>query len=114
MLKIITGESKISLRIVDWFATNYAKKYFTLYDIPSKSPDISFKRFKVYTDYKLKLKAYSKKRFDPFCRWERISIPYPCSEYIESNQNINDDNTYTNDLNIIKQKLKKYEILNFF
>ena len=26
MLKIITGESKISLRIVDWFSTNYAKK----------------------------------------------------------------------------------------
>ena len=26
MLKIITGESPISLRIVDWFATNYAKK----------------------------------------------------------------------------------------
>jgi len=24
MLKIITGESKISLRIVDWFVTNYA------------------------------------------------------------------------------------------
>ena len=31
MLKIITGESKISLRIVDWFATNYAKKYYTVY-----------------------------------------------------------------------------------
>ena len=28
MLKIINGESKISLRIVDWFATNYAKKKF--------------------------------------------------------------------------------------
>ena len=26
--------------------------------------------------YKLKLKAYSKKRFDPFCRWQRITIPY--------------------------------------
>ena len=26
MLKIINGESKISLRIVDWFATNYAKE----------------------------------------------------------------------------------------
>lgn len=25
MLKIITGDSAISLRIVDWFATNYAK-----------------------------------------------------------------------------------------
>ena len=33
MLKIITGESKISLRIVDWFATNYAKKFWTLYTI---------------------------------------------------------------------------------
>ena len=26
MLRIINGESKISLRIIDWFATNYAKK----------------------------------------------------------------------------------------
>ena len=26
MLSMITGESPISLRIVDWFATNYAKK----------------------------------------------------------------------------------------
>ena len=33
MLKIITGESLISLRIVDWFATNYAKKNYTLYTI---------------------------------------------------------------------------------
>ena len=33
MLNIINGESKISLRIVDWFATNYAKKYYTVYSI---------------------------------------------------------------------------------
>ena len=26
MLKIINGDTKISLRIIDWFATNYAKK----------------------------------------------------------------------------------------
>jgi len=39
-------------------------------------------RFKVYEDYKLKLKAYSKKRFDPFCRWDRIKIPtHENSEY---------------------------------
>ena len=31
MLRIINGESKISLRIVDWFSTNYAKKHFTVY-----------------------------------------------------------------------------------
>jgi hypothetical protein len=82
MLKIITGESKISLRIVDWFATNYAKKFYTLYSIYEPSGNI--RRFKVYVDYKLKLKAYSKRRFDPFCRWERISIPYKDGSFIET------------------------------
>ncbi len=82
MLKIITGESNISLRIVDWFATNYAKKNFTLYNLEDKFGNI--KRFKVYVDYKLKLKAYSKKRFDPFCRWDRISIPYNNNNCIET------------------------------
>ncbi len=79
MLKIITGESKISLRIVDWFATNYAKKFYTLYIIEEP-----LRRFKVYDDYKLKLKAYSKKRFDPFCRWERIEMPYLDGKSIET------------------------------
>jgi len=79
MMKIINGDSKISLRIVDWFVTNYSKKYYTVYEINvpgnlGKSDETV--RFKVYNDYKLKLKAYSKKRFDPFCRWERITIPY--------------------------------------
>jgi hypothetical protein len=78
MLKIITGDSKISLRIVDWFATNYAKKNYTLFLIDDG------RRFKVYYDYKLKLKAYSKKRFDPFCRWDRISIPYKNGTCIET------------------------------
>ena len=79
MLKIITGESKISLRIVDWFATNYSKKYYTLIADAEGN-----KRFKVYVDYKLKLKAYSKRRFDSFCRWDRISIPYKKNTCIET------------------------------
>lgn len=78
MLEIINGQSKISLRIVDWFATNYSKKYYTVYSIPTES------RFKVYNDYKLKLKAYSKKRFDPFCRWERITIPFKDDTFIQT------------------------------
>jgi hypothetical protein len=82
MLKIITGESKISLRIVDWFATNYAKKYYTLYNITDSNG--TERRFKVYVDYKLKLKAYSKENFDPFCRWERITIPYKGETFIET------------------------------
>jgi hypothetical protein len=75
MLRIINGESKISLRIVDWFSTNYAKKNFTTYAIDINS------RFKIYNDYKLKLKAYSKRRFDPFCRWDRIKVPFGDKEY---------------------------------
>jgi len=83
MLKVVAGETRVSLRIVDWFVTNYAKKYYTVYDI--QSTDISpSRRFKVYTDYKLKLKAYSKKRFDPFCRWDRISIPYTSNTSVQT------------------------------
>jgi hypothetical protein len=82
IISIINGESKISLRIVDWFVTNFAKKYFTVYEIPNQMGDSI--RFKVYNDYKLKLKAYSKRRFDPFCRWERISIPYDDTNYMET------------------------------
>ncbi len=83
MLSIINGESSISLRIVDWFVTNYAKKNFTQYEIKnSETNDVT--RFKVYNDYKLKLKSYSKKRFDPFCRWERINIPYINDQHIQT------------------------------
>lgn len=77
IIRIINGETRISLRIVDWFVTNYAKKAYTVYDLPvDKGGIVHNTRFKVYNDYKLKLKAYSKKRFDPFCRWDRISIPF--------------------------------------
>ena len=82
MISIINGESIISLRIVDWFVTNYAKKNFIVYDIKDENGEKV--RFKVYNDYKLKLKAYSKRRFDPFCRWERISFPYDENKYVET------------------------------
>jgi hypothetical protein len=90
MLRIINGESRISLRIIDWFATNYAKKYYTVYTIGEGEGEgegggsVACRRFKVYVDYKLKLKAYSKKRFDPFCRWDRITVPYKDGKYIQT------------------------------
>jgi len=71
MISIINGTSNISLRIVDWFVTNYSKKNYCVIE-----NDETNERFKVYNDYKLKLKAYSKKKFDPFCRWDRINVPY--------------------------------------
>jgi len=78
MLKIITGESNISIRIIDWFVTNYSKQYYVVYTIPSGE------RFKVYNNYKLMVKGYSKERFDPFCRMTRISIPYKNGDSIET------------------------------
>lgn len=88
MMRIINGESKISLRIVDWFVTNFAKKNYTVYELmladSSTNNQPSSQRFKVYNDYKLKLKSYSKKRFDPFCRWERITIPYDDEKCMET------------------------------
>jgi hypothetical protein len=83
MLGVINGESVISLRIIDWFSTNYAKKHYTVYSIPGTDGK-SERRFKVYTDYKLKLKAYSKKRFDPFCRWDRIAFPFQNNSSIQT------------------------------
>lgn len=74
VIPIITGKSKISLRILDWFVTNFSKKnninYIVQYDNKKKGT----KNFIVYLDYKAQLKAYSKKLFDPFCRRERISF----------------------------------------
>jgi len=81
MISIINGQSAISLRIVDWFTTNYSKKYWTVYNIEKDGENI---RFKVFDDYKLKLKAYSKKRFDPFCRWDRVTFPYGDNKFIQT------------------------------
>ena len=69
---IIMGESIISLRILDWFVTNYSKKNnisYSVNDVNGKN-----KNFIVYLDYKAQLKAYNKRNFDPFCRRERISF----------------------------------------
>jgi hypothetical protein len=81
VLPIINGESPISLRIIDWFVTNYSKKHFTQYNIIRNGATY---RFKVHHEYKLKLRSYKKKRFDPFCRWERIIIPYENNTRIQT------------------------------
>jgi hypothetical protein len=65
---IIDGTSHLSLRLIDWFVTNYAKKYNVAYLSRTQKHVI------VYLSYKSHLKAYSKKMFDPFCRWKRITF----------------------------------------
>lgn len=82
ILPIINGEHKVSLRLIDWFVTNYSKKHYVIYNFMDKFGKT--RRFKVHFDYKQKLRAYSKRRFDPFCRWERIRIPYKGNTSIQT------------------------------
>lgn len=88
LLDIINSSSKISLRIIDWFVTNYSKKNYVIIPVKKKHTSlgdtVSVKTMKrettidlnVFLDYKAQLKGYSKKHFDPFCRRERVSFKY--------------------------------------
>lgn len=70
IIELLKGTSDVSLRLVDWFVTNYSKAHSTSYILNGQ-------QFVVYMNYKNQLKAYSKKLFDPFCRRERISFQIP-------------------------------------
>jgi hypothetical protein len=77
LINILNNNFNISLRIIDWFVTNYCKKY-NIFWVENNQ------RFVVYLNYKLQLKAYSKKYFDPFCRRERIFFHYKEEDYLET------------------------------
>jgi len=65
---ILNGTSNLSLRLIDWFVTNYAKKLNIAFLTKNQKYVI------IYLSYKSHLKAYSKKMFDPFCRCKRIKF----------------------------------------
>ncbi len=80
---LIHGNNCISLRLVDWFVTNYSKKYNIIYLLNKTKKKIVYEKsdsadnihqVNVFQEYKSQLKAFSKKRFDPFCRRERIEF----------------------------------------
>jgi hypothetical protein len=73
ILPILTGTSPVSLRLIDWFVTNYSKKFNVSYPLADEATNTS-RQFMVHFHYKRELKAYSKRLFDPFCRRERISF----------------------------------------
>ena len=71
LLNILDKTSGISLRNLEWFITNYAKKNHISY----KTGD--GKLFTVHCAYKSSLNGYSKQLFDPFCRSEKFSYIIP-------------------------------------
>lgn len=83
ILPIIYKSSHISLRLIDWFVTNYSKRYNV---VLSKQNDIhnNSEYFNVYSSYRSQLKAFKKIQFDPFRRRERIDFYYKEGEFIET------------------------------
>lgn len=78
---IIEGSSDISLRLIDWFVTNFSKKYNT---VITKQHNNNVLHFNVYLSYRNQLKAYSKQLFDPFRRRDRISFHYDRDKKLET------------------------------
>ena len=82
LMSITSGSSKISLRLLDWFVTNYSKKHNT--NICKIDDKKNIYHFNVYLSYRSQLKAYSKQQFDPFRRRERIQFYHERENYIET------------------------------
>lgn len=78
----ISGNSKLSLRILDWFVTHYARVnkvvYYldgeTVYYTYPESGGAHIRKFNLYLEYRKQLQSYTKMYFDPFRRHERITF----------------------------------------
>ncbi len=73
ILNIINRDSKLSIRVIDWFVTNYSKKNDTTYKIKFNGKETLFN---VHNAYKNQLNGYSKLYFDPFCRKRKIQYTF--------------------------------------
>jgi hypothetical protein len=89
LLPIINQQTRLSLRSLDWFVTNYCKKYNINYILKKPNGDsVSYFPFK---SYKSQLKAYSKKYCDPFCRRTRVFFDYQNKIITEFKSNLKFD-----------------------
>lgn len=68
-INIISGESQISIRLIDHFVTKYSKYNKCNYKLNENEKEVVFN---VYFDYKNQLKHFQKTHFDPFSRGDRI------------------------------------------
>lgn len=66
---VVTGQTRMSLRVLDWLVTNYSKKKNVVYTARVGDRDVAFNLF---LEYKSALKGFSKRLMDPFCRRGRV------------------------------------------
>lgn len=67
LIPIITKKSNVSIRLIDWFCTNYSKEKQVSYHWIDARRGVS-RVFYVHTEYKTTLRRKSKNYFDPFRR----------------------------------------------
>ena len=100
--KIINGKHELSLRMIDWLVTRFAKTNNIIYWINDNNNDDKiynflpdndeiikndkFKKITLYLDYRAQLKSFKKFNFDAFRRHKRIffKINDKTDEYIET------------------------------
>ena len=100
--KIINGKHELSLRMIDWLVTRFAKSnniiywindnynddkiYYYLPDNDENIKNDKFKKITLYLDYRAQLKSFKKFNFDAFRRHKRIffKINDKTDEYIET------------------------------
>lgn len=70
---IIDNKSELSLRLIDWYVTNYCKQHNIVYILNRKN---NKEYFNVYMNYRAQLKAFKKVLFDPFRRRDRTMFSY--------------------------------------
>ena len=78
IITFLEGEGPMSLRLIDWFVTNYSKKKNVIYYV---NDDGNMRHFNVYLEYKQQLGAFNKEYFDPFNRSKRIFLIYDGIKY---------------------------------
>lgn len=81
---IVSGASPLSLRIIDWFVTHYARAKNIIYWIDDTTSTIyenfpeangqHLRKFHLNMEYRAQLQSYTKMYFDPFRRYERITF----------------------------------------
>lgn len=93
LISVLSDDKRISLRSIDWFITNFSKKnntYYLIYNDKDGNPSFDDENneyrnnMNVFHSYKSQLKAYSKKRFDPFCRRERLLFKMDDNHSVET------------------------------
>lgn len=79
IVDIIEGKSPISLRLIDWYVTNYCK----INNIVLLNKSTS-EYFNVYMNYRSQLKAFKKVQFDPFRRRDRIMYEFSKGKFLNT------------------------------